>query len=216
MRGAVLGSVTIHVLTLVVLFLMRGPTPIVVPGPEVMQVALVSPDSPIVPAIQAPAPTPPPRQQPAVAPEKGEGVKLAPPKPKKAEPEPKKEPPPPSAAPALPSATVGTAGLRGQISVDSRDFEFTYYLILVRNRVAQNWTPPAGLGGGSTMQAVAYFQIGRDGSVRALRLETPSGLEYFDRSVTRAIMLSDPLPPLPLGFTGGSLGVHFGFEWGGP
>ena len=47
---------------------------------------------------------------------------------------------------------------------------------------AQNWTPPAGLGGGATLQAVAYFQIERDGSVRGLRLETPSGLEYFDRS----------------------------------
>jgi outer membrane biosynthesis protein TonB len=101
------------------------------------------------------------------------------------------------------------------VQVDAKDFEFTYYLMLVRNRVAQNWAPPAGIGAGAGVQAVAYFQIARDGSVHGLKLETVSGLEYFDRSVLRAVALSDPLPPLPLGFTGPSLGVHFGFAWGG-
>ena len=123
---------------------------------------------------------------------------------------------PPEAAPALPWARAGNAGLAGQIQLDSRDFEFTYYLMLVRNRVAQNWSPPAGLAASGAVQALAYFQITRDGAVRGLRLETASGLGYFDASVMRAVMVSDPLPPLPLGFTGSSLGVHFGFQWGAP
>jgi hypothetical protein len=29
-------------------------------------------------------------------------------------------------------------------------------------------------------------------------------------------VLSDPLPPLPLGFPGSELGVHFGFDWEAP
>ena len=211
MRGSILTSVGVHVAVIALLMVLRAPAPMIVPGPEVVQVSLVSPEittPQVAPPPKAPAPV-----APAVEPEKGEGVKLAPRKPVKAPP-PAAKPEPPAEAPALPWARVGPPGLSGQIAVDSRDFEFTYYLMLVRNRIAQNWAPPAGLGG--TAEAVAYFQIGRDGSVRGLRLETPSGLEYFDRSVTRAVVLSDPLPPLPLGFSGASLGVHFGFQWGTP
>jgi len=213
-RSSVFASIGVHVALITLLLVLRGPTPAIVPGPQVMQVALVSPD------ITTPAPAPPlvkvpPRVAPAVVPEKGEGVKLTPPKPVKPPPQPPK-PAPVSEAPALPWARVGPAGLNGQIAVDSRDFEFAYYLMLVRNRVAQNWTPPAGLAGGASVQAVAYFQIARDGGVRGLRLETPSGFEYFDRSITRAVVLSDPMPPLPLGYSGTTLGVHFGFQWGSP
>lgn len=214
MRGSLVGSIVVHVAVIAALFALRTPTPIVVPGPDVVQVALISPDRATATIATPPVPVPP-KVSPTVAPEPGEGVKLTPPKPPRIKP-PENQPPPPASTPALPWAAAGPAGLRGEVSVDAHDFEFTYYLMLVRNRIAQNWTPPAGLGGGATVQAVTYFQIGRDGSVRALRLETPSGLEYFDRSVTRAVMLSDPLPPLPLGFGGPSLGVHFGFQWGGP
>lgn len=215
MRATILGSIGVHVALIGLLVVVRPPRPVVVPGPDVVQVALVSPEVATPVAVPPPAPVKPPeKSRETVVPEKGEGVKLAPPpKPKKPEPKPV-EPKPAVPAPALPWARVGTAGLSGQLTVDSKDFEFTYYLMLVRNRIAQNWAPPAGLSG--AIEAVAYFQIARDGSVRGLRLETPSGLEYFDRSVTRAVVLSDPLPPLPLGFGGPALGVHFGFQWGAP
>jgi TonB family protein len=63
---------------------------------------------------------------------------------------------------------------------------------------------------------VVYFRVGRGGEISAMRLETPSGQEVFDRSTMRAVTLSDPLPPLPLGFSAGELGIHFGFEWESP
>ena len=53
------------------------------------------------------------------------------------------------------------------------------------------------------------------GAVSAVRLENGSGSEFFDRAGVRAVMVSQ-LPPLPLGFGGGNLGVHFGFEWEAP
>jgi outer membrane biosynthesis protein TonB len=214
-RAAVLGSLGVHAAAIVALFALHAPAPFIVPGPEVIQVSLVSPDSPPSPIVPSP-PAPKPRPQPEVPAERGEGIKLAPPKkaPKVVKPAPVETPA--EAAPALPWARAGNAGLAGQIQVDSRDFEFTYYLMLVRNRVAQNWAPPAGLVASGAVQALVYFQITRDGGVRGLRIETPSGLEYFDASVTRAVMLSNPLPPLPLGFTGPALGVHFGFQWGAP
>src|SRR5437762_969263 len=86
---------------------------------------------------QAGAPQPKPEPV-AVTPTDESGVKLQPPKPKvKPKTEPKVEQtPPPAATPALPYAAVGPAGLQGAISLDS-NFEFTYYLTLVRNRIAQ-------------------------------------------------------------------------------
>lgn len=36
------------------------------------------------------------------------------------------------------------------------------------------------------------------------------------RAAERAVQLSDPMPPLPAGFSGGSLGVHFGFGYTAP
>ena len=101
--------------------------------------------------------------------------------------------------------------------MDAADFEFTYYLVLIRNRIATNWAPPAGLSsGGQPMRAVVYFRIQprrRGLGARGSRRERL--VEFFDRSALRAVQLSDPMPPLPLGYAGGDLGIHFGFEYDG-
>jgi periplasmic protein TonB len=219
-RGSVIGSTVLHVAILVALFVTRPPVSVMVPGPDVVQVALVDPSANMT-VVTPPPPAPPPAKQEPERIEKtdDEGVKLPEPpkqpKPKQREPEPEKPRPAP-AAPALPSASVGNAGLKGDVSTDT-NFEFTYYLTLVRNRVAQGWTPPAGLSsGGKPVRAVVYFKIGRGGDVLSVRLESSSGYDFFDRSAVRAVQLGDPMPPLPLGYGGGDLGVHFGFEWAAP
>ncbi len=113
--------------------------------------------------------------------------------------------------------TDNPAGLSGDVAVDAGNFEFTYYLLLVRNRVSENWSPPAGLAlHGQPVRAIVYFRIGRDGEVTGAALETASGAEFFDRSALRAVQLSTPMPPLPLGYEGADLGVHFGFEYAAP
>jgi protein TonB len=153
----------------------------------------------------------------AVKPTDETGVKLVPPKPrKKAIEKPKSEEPAAPAA-ALPYAATGPPGLKGQVAVEGANFEFTYYLLLVRNRVASGWTPPTGLvTGGQPVRAVVFFRVARDGSVSDIRLESASGVEFFDRSTLRAVTLSAPLPPLPLGYGGSELGIHFGFEYATP
>jgi protein TonB len=89
--------------------------------------------------------------------------------------------------------------------------------VLVRNRVAQNWSPPAGLvTRGQPVKAVVHFVVDREGEVTGMRLETASGAEFFDRSALRAVVLSAPLPHLPLGYAGADLGIHFGFEYASP
>ncbi|HKQ59064.1 MAG TPA: energy transducer TonB [Candidatus Eisenbacteria bacterium] len=220
MRGSILGSGVLHVAALVALFYVHAPVSIVVPGPEVVQVALVDPNM-VTPPTPPPVVTPPEEPKaPEVKPEEDTGVKLKPeppPKLKKKPEKPREEPPPPQPATALPSAAVGSAGLKGDLSLDVKDFEFTYYLILVRNRIAGNWAPPAGLASsGQRVRAVVYFRISRGGEVSMTRLEETSGMEFFDRSALRAVTISDPMPPLPLGFAGGDLGIHFGFDWVAP
>src|SRR5215471_2042817 len=201
MRGSVLGSGAVHLLLVAVLFVVRHPVNIVVPGPEAIQVALVDPSATLTPP--APAPTPEPQvEEPTVKPTEDNGVKLAPsPPPARKKPvaeKPHETPRNDTRAPTLPSAQVGPSGLRGDVSVDMGNFEYTYYLVLVRNRIAANWSPPAGIStGGNAVRAVVYFRIGRGGELSDVRLENVSGVEFFDRSAQRAVELSDPMPPLP-------------------
>lgn len=222
MRGSVMLSSAVHVIVLVAVYFARPASNFVVPGPDVVQVSLIDPNAAETPA--PPTPPPPPQETPQpkeqIQPEEAKGVKIEPAKPPKQQPQPQQQtPPPPSTkrAPILPSAQVGPAGLKGDVGVDASDFEFTYYLVLVRNKIAGNWVPPAGLAtSGNPVRSVVYFRVGRGGEISGLRIETPSGQGLFDDSGMRAVTLSDPLPPLPLGFPGGDLGIHFGFEWESP
>src|SRR5262245_29418738 len=212
MRSAVIGSTIAHLVITIALFAFRMPVKVIVPGPDVVQVALIEPNATAAPVAQPTPPTPEPEE---------EGIRIEPQKktPKKTDPvEPpkKQDPPRTETKPAqqtstqpkagLPSARIGTAGLRGDIGVDS-NFEFAYYLAQVREIIGSNWSPPGGMSGG-TSRTVVYFRISRNGSVSGTRLETGSGNEFYDRAGVRAVMVSQ-LPPLPLGFGGGELGVHF-------
>jgi len=216
-RNALVGSALVHVGVLVAVFAVRQSEPIVIAGPDVVQVSLLEPGAL---ARSAPAVAPAEKAEmkvPDIRPEEAEGVKLVPPKkaPRPASPA-SEEAAPPSTGTGLPYARVGSGGLSGAVGVEARDFEFTYYLMLIRNKVAQNWSPPAGLETGRPVRAVVCFRVGRNGTVSAVRLENASGVEFFDRASLRAVTLSDPLPPLPLGFPGSDLGIHFGFEYTRP
>lgn len=216
MRIAVIASSTAHLVILALMFAVATGTPQIVPGPDVVTVALISPQS------VSPPPAPPEKPAPekpteSLKPTDETGVRLAPVKPvrKPAEKPEKREPEP--ATTVLPAAPVGPSGLRGEVAVEAGNFEFTYYLLLVRNRVAENWSPPAGLvTRGEPVKAVVYFVIDREGEVTGTRLETASGAEFFDRSALRAVVLSAPMPRLPLGYGGSELGIHFGFEYASP
>ena len=216
-RGALTGSALAHLGLLVAVFAVRQGEPIIVAGPDVVQVALLEPGALARAVAAAPRAEAAAMKVPDIRPEEAEGVKLVPPK-KPARPAetPREEAAPPSTGAGLPYARVGSGGLSGAVGVDARDFEFTYYLMLIRNKVAQNWAPPAGLEIGRQVRAVVYFRVARHGGVSGMRLETPSGVEFFDRASLRAVTLSDPLPPLPLGFPGSDLGIHFGFEYERP
>ncbi len=220
MRTALAGSAGVHVAFVAALVLLQMRAPKLIVGPESIQVALLDMPSSRVP-VAAPAPTPAKAvKPPEIKPEEGTGVKIEPTRPRvtpKQQPPPQAAPTPPAAPLALPQSPMGSPGLSGDATVDASNFEFSYYLVLVRNRIAANWSPPAGMvSSGTPVRSVVYFRIERDGSLSTVRMESTSAAEFFDRSSLRAVQLSNPMPPLPEGFKGGSLGVHFGFEYTAP
>jgi TonB family protein len=182
--------------------------------PATLDVHLVSASSaPAAPA--APAPEKPAAElQPEKTPNKPTDQVVKIPKTKNNQPSPPKHD---TAENTTGPAAVGSSGLSAEVGVDDANFEFTYYLIALRNRIGQNWSAPAGVSpGGNPAHAVIYFQIGRDGKVTNAKVEESSGVAFFDQSALRAVLVSDPVPPLPLGYTNPTLGVHFAFEFSGP
>jgi TonB family protein len=96
--------------------------------------------------------------------------------------------------------------------VDDKDFRFAYYLEIVKERISSNWSPPPVAGSPEGVASTVYFKISRDGRLEDVKIEKSSEFDLFDRSALRAVDSSNPLPPLPAGFKGSSLGVHFEFE----
>ena len=112
---------------------------------------------------------------------------------------------------SVPKPSSGS-GTKPKITVDDKDFRFAYYLEIIKDRISQTWSPPPVSGSAGGVTSTVYFKISRDGSISDLKIEKNSAFDLFDRSAVRAVELSSPLPPLPAGFTGRWLGVHFEFE----
>jgi TonB family protein len=116
----------------------------------------------------------------------------------------------PERVPAKTEAPAGfSPGVSSSLTVDVEDFPFRYYLAALRNKVSGNWSPP----GASDARTVVFFRVYRDGSLADSYLETPSGNVVFDQAALRAVVVSEPFPPLPDEFDGTNLGVHFAFQY---
>ena len=87
-------------------------------------------------------------------------------------------------------------------------------LLLGRIRVV---SPPPGVRiFGRFIGLSGYFRVDRSGALSGLRIDVGSGNAVFDQSALRAVVITQQLPPLPLGYSGADLGIHFGFEYTGP
>jgi TonB family protein len=116
-----------------------------------------------------------------------------------------------SEGPAAVSA-LGQTNTQGSVSLDAANFGFSYYLVGLQAKVASNWFPPGSIGApGEVLRATVHFRVMEDGAITDARVETSSGVSYFDRCALRAIVLSSPLAPLPTEFEEDELGVHFEF-----
>jgi TonB family protein len=153
----------------------------------------------------APPPTPAPRRD--VARLETREPPAVTPLPDKPEPKPKQEPrptapPTPSAAetdpaPGEASGIVGELGGGALGALDGADLQFAWYRDSITAAFRSNWRRPILTGRIDPIEVRLSFDILRDGTVRNLRVEEPSGLSVFDRAALRAVSDASPLPPLP-------------------
>jgi TolA protein len=116
----------------------------------------------------------------------------------------------PSAAGTANGSTSG-AGVSFGASVTSfdADFPFAYYVEQLLSLIGANWFKPESVDGTS---CVVSFRVMRSGQVTDVKVDSSSGVSYYDRAAERAVFAANPLPPLPPDYRNESLGVHLKFQ----
>jgi protein TonB len=87
---------------------------------------------------------------------------------------------------------------------------FGWYEQLLRERVASKWRSQE-LDARIRNKVAVMFEIMRDGSIRNVKVSQSSGNFALDQSAQRAILMSNPLPPLPREFERDSALIEFWF-----
>jgi protein TonB len=91
---------------------------------------------------------------------------------------------------------------------------YAYYVAAMRARISANWLlSMVSPGIVSAPRVYLTFQIARDGTINDVQITQSSGIPEVDRSALRAVLASNPLPPLPSDYSGGSVGVQFYFDF---
>jgi TonB family protein len=88
-------------------------------------------------------------------------------------------------------------------------FPYPWYLKAIADRLDKQWHPPQDFQEDTLCQI--SFIIHRDGAVSNTAIEKASGDGTFDQLAQRAVLYSNPLPPLPSGFPDETLRVHMKF-----
>ncbi len=118
---------------------------------------------------------------------------------------------------ALPVGQTDVASISppvGDISLDTKEFPYEWYLIGIKNKIENRWsTLEVEILSGEIKKVIIKFKILRNGRIERAEIERSSGFPPFDNSALRAVLSSAPLPPLPKDFIEDSLVIHFGFEY---
>jgi protein TonB len=182
--------------------------------------------------VQAPAP-PPPRPEPVVPPAAKAPEMIAPTKapPKKTPPPPVKQAPADASARTKPTTgpevqpgdaiantgatsrtpfgglASGAGGTGARLDVGN--FCCPQYLAAMQERILRNWeSRQQSLG-----IAVVTFVVQRDGTITDVGVERSSGNATLDFIATRALRLTQRIPPLPPEYTNSTLSVRMTFEY---
>jgi len=102
----------------------------------------------------------------------------------------------------------------GDISLDTKEFPYEWYLTGIKNKIENRWSElEIKLLSGEIKKVIIKFKILRNGRIERPEIEKSSGILLVDNSALRAVLSSDPLPPLPKDFGEDHLVIHFGFEY---
>ena len=98
----------------------------------------------------------------------------------------------------------------GTVQLEGAAFETPTYLNILFAKIKYRWDNP--FLGTEKVSCIIYFSILRNGNIVDAAVEQSSGIAAFDQSALRAVFSSKP-PPLPLEYTGNSLGIHLEFQY---
>lgn len=206
---------------------------VALPTPPVTQPEAPANESPGFYKSEEPAPPPPPDDNAEKIPETKAPVKVTPkPKPK---PQPvRPAPPAPKSTAAEPEAPANAIpyGQGGRPSMSYGQFStgagqagigfgdaafgdrYAAYVNAITRAISGNWLK--SLVDPSIRRAPRVyltFDIARSGKISNIKTQQSSGIPTLDRSAMRAVLASDPLPPLPSDYYGSSVNVNFYFEY---
>jgi TonB family protein len=88
--------------------------------------------------------------------------------------------------------------------------KYPYYINALKRKINENWSPP-GAGFAEAREVLVVFTILRDGSVHGVEVEQSSGDIFYDQAARRAVLRATPFPPLPEGYAGQDMIIHFSF-----
>lgn len=101
----------------------------------------------------------------------------------------------------------GSGGTGARLDVGN--FCCPQYLATLQDRILRNWeSRQQSLG-----TAIVMFRVLRDGTLSEIVVERSSGNQNLDFIATRAVRLTQRVPPLPAEYTNPSLTVHLTFEY---
>jgi TonB family protein len=119
--------------------------------------------------------------------------------------------------PSMNYTQMANAGGQGGLSFgEGGDFgeRYGYYVASVRSRISGNWllsTISPNIV--SAPRLYMTFTILRDGNVTDVEITQSSGIPEVDRSALRAVLASNPLPPLPPDYAGNRVKVSLYFDF---
>jgi TonB family protein len=115
--------------------------------------------------------------------------------------------------------TIGQAGAQHagvELKSDPQGVDMRPYLAQILTIVRGNWRrviPPGVYMGTLRGRTVMEFTINRDGSIGKMVTAESSGLDPLDRAALTGMVMSNPLPALPLEFKGQQVRLSFTFNY---
>jgi len=102
-----------------------------------------------------------------------------------------------------PQDTEGTGLPGGTGTGGKKDLKLMdIYLVEIAFRIQKNWSFNEQLAGGRTdLEAWAAIKVMQNGEIKDTWFDKRSGNSYFDEQAKKAILKSNPLPPLPTGYS---------------
>ena len=91
---------------------------------------------------------------------------------------------------------------------DTKGFPLGEYATLITERIKGKWFIPSNLRNSQGHTTVVFY-IGKDGRFTDARIVSSSGSNSLDLAALKAVMDSNPFPPLPKGFPGDHVGAKF-------